>query len=176
MVVVSSSSSSSSPSLNSGDDQNDEDRSRRHEQTRHIQKRRRKNNSKGNFYFIPGQYLRSCRSSSIGNEPKAEKNIVTTQDKVITVQTVLDIGTPDIHYATSYIGVYNLLRSYGRFVKIHDDRDNRDFHETSIDGSMELNKSSLSGLGLETTITTATTRNIVPNAFPVGYNGPPLPQ
>mmetsp|Transcript_24470 Transcript_24470/g.50487 ORF Transcript_24470/g.50487 Transcript_24470/m.50487 type:complete len:559 (-) Transcript_24470:106-1782(-) len=172
----SSSSSSSSPSLNSGDDQNDEDRSRRHEQTRHIQKRRRKNNSKGNFYFIPGQYLRSCRSSSIGNEPKAEKNIVTTQDKVITVQTVLDIGTPDIHYATSYIGVYNLLRSYGRFVKIHDDRDNRDFHETSIDGSMELNKSSLSGLGLETTITTATTRNIVPNAFPVGYNGPPLPQ
>ena len=174
---LTSSSSSSSPLLHSRD-QNDEDRRRRQAQARHIQKRRRKNNSKGNFYFIPGQYLRSCSTSSVGDEPKPEKNIVITQEKVIAVQTVLDIGTPGIHYATSYIGVYNLLRSYGRFVKLLDDHENRDFHKTSIYGSMGLDKS-LSGLGAattSTTSTTATTRKIVPNAFPVGYDGPPLPQ
>ncbi|OEU12871.1 hypothetical protein FRACYDRAFT_244144 [Fragilariopsis cylindrus CCMP1102] len=137
-----------------------------------------KQNSKGNFYFIPGQYLRpdppdgarivvynsdctnisstmmavdnSNNNNNNNNNNKDDSNnniVVSTTDTTtimtatataacteatntnntnttntttnsIRIQKILRYGVPDIHYATSYIGVYNLLRSYGRFIKI----------------------------------------------------------
>jgi len=72
---------------------------------REEKRRKLQQNSKGNFYIIPGQYLRDVEEES--------DTIAAVKDLVI--QNVLDFGTPGVHYATSYIGVYNLLRSYGKF-------------------------------------------------------------
>ena len=57
-----------------------------------CRKRTRHRSSKGHFYHIPGQYLHNCQA-----------------------EDVLTHGTPGVHYATSYIGVYNLVRSHGVF-------------------------------------------------------------
>ena len=70
-----------------------------------AKRRKLANNSKGNFYFIPGQYLRNSN----------ETNDRIALAREIAIQNVLDFGTPGVHYATSYTGVYNLLRKYGKF-------------------------------------------------------------
>jgi hypothetical protein len=57
------------------------------------------------FWHIPGQYLTNRRNG-------------TTEDlnsRWRCVQDVLSRGEAGVHYATSYVGVYNLLRTYGRF-------------------------------------------------------------
>ncbi len=74
---------------------------------RERKRRRLTQNSKGNFYFIPGQYLRGLEENN--------DEINTTRE--LAIQSVLNSGTPGVHYATSYIGVYNLLRSYGKFAR-----------------------------------------------------------
>ncbi|VEU39064.1 unnamed protein product [Pseudo-nitzschia multistriata] len=60
--------------------------------------------SGGRFWFVPGQYLRSGKGIA-----------VATPDRERAVRGVLEVGTPGVHFATSYTGVYNLLRRYGRF-------------------------------------------------------------
>jgi hypothetical protein len=52
---------------------------------------------KSYFCHVPGQYFLEASS--------------------LTPEEVIQIGTPGFHYATSYIGVYNLLRSYGKFAR-----------------------------------------------------------
>lgn len=78
-----------------------------------VKRRKLANHSKGNFYFIPGQYLPNTEET---NESK-------TEAKELAIQNVLDFGTPGVHYATSYIGVYNLLRKYGKFAALDNSKD-----------------------------------------------------
>lgn len=89
---------SSLPSSRDGERRSSDKEKRRRRQVRPKKR-------KGNFYFIPGQYLRGD-----GDE---NGTIATAKD--VAIQNVLDFGIPGIHYATSYIGVYNLLRSYGSY-------------------------------------------------------------
>lgn len=106
---------------------------------REEKRRKLPQNSKGNFYFIPGQYLRDAE----------EKTDTIAAAKDLTIQNVLDVGTPGVHYATSYIGVYNLLRSYGKFAT------NNETNPQSTKWYQTERKSKISL---------------------VHYNGPPLPQ
>ena len=108
------------------------------------------NHSKGNFYFIPGQYLR--------NFEEKKKRIATAKD--LAIQNVLDFGTPGVHYATSYIGVYNLLRRNGKFaVK---------YEPNNPQGNCETDAKQQSSHFYHAT---GGNREVVP----VHYNGPPLP-
>lgn len=59
---------------------------------------------KSYFCHIPGQYL------TITSE---EEDIPAMKTRKIV--DVLRRGTPGVHYATSYVGIYNLLRMYGQF-------------------------------------------------------------
>jgi hypothetical protein len=113
-------------------------------------KQRQQMNSKGNFHFIPGQYIKIVR-------PKY-KTISTTKD--LEIQRILDLGSPGVHYATSYIGVYNMLRRYGKFaIKTED----HPFEKNGV-ATMEPQAGRLRSEGEES-----------PKVFLFDYNGPPLP-
>jgi hypothetical protein len=102
------------------------------ERNKPQQQKQKHQNSKGNFYFIPGQYLRPdppCDGAAAATTTdtttaatistgKNNNNSSSTIRIRMMIQNILKYGIPDIHYATSYIGVYNLIRSYGRFIKI----------------------------------------------------------
>lgn len=61
---------------------------------------------KSHFCHIPGQYLGRSRN----NEGTMEHNIQT-----VRIQQVLKFGSPGVHYAPSYVGIYNMIRKYGKF-------------------------------------------------------------
>jgi hypothetical protein len=125
---------------------NDDSFGRRDKKRRKLQ-----NNSKGNFYFIPGLYLQTTEEMN--------DTVVTAKD--IAIQKVLDFGTPDVHYATSYIGVYNLLRTYGKFAaKTEPDTFQENFKAGPRQKSSKLHR----------------VAGGKPKVVLVHYNGPPLPQ
>ena len=107
---------------------------------------RDQNNSKGNFYFIPGQYLQNA-------EKKYDTN-VTAYDNLIC--NILALGTPGNHFATSYIGVYNLLRSYGKFAMKNQCHNSKNY-----------------GLA-PTEQQSASLHKMSSKIVPYEYNGPPL--
>lgn len=55
------------------------------------------------FWHIPGQYL---------TDPLEPHDDAQWRRRV---GDVLSRGEPGVHYATSYVGIYNLLRMYGRY-------------------------------------------------------------
>lgn len=61
---------------------------------------------KSYFCHIPGQYIRPLTT------PDSQKK---DQLKSVSVEEVLKRGTPGIHYAPSYVGIYNMIRKYGKF-------------------------------------------------------------
>ena len=126
------------------------DQEKRQKRQKQNRLRRRKSNSKGNFYFIPGQYLQIDGGKSDG--------IATTKD--LAIQNVLDSGTPGIHYATSYIGVYNLLRSYGRFAINAEQNASNEISETEMKRQSSRLHINVKGN---------------PMVVPIDYSGPPLP-
>jgi hypothetical protein len=139
---------SSAPNHDDSEGRSDQEERRKRQKQNRL--RRRKTNSKGNFYFIPGQYLRIVGQKS--------DTIATTKD--LAIQNVLYSGTSGIHYATSYIGVYNLLRSNGRFaIKAEHNASNK------VSGTEMKRLSS----GLHNSMKGN------PMVVPIDYIGPPLP-
>jgi hypothetical protein len=136
--------------LSSSPNDDSEGRSDQEKRQKQNRLRRRKSNSKGNFYFIPGQYLRIV----------GEEYDTTATTKDLAIQKVLDSGTAGIHYATSYIGVYNLLRSYGRFAINADQNASNKVGETEMKRQSSRLHNNLKGN---------------PMVVPIDYTGPPLP-
>ena len=64
------------------------------------------------FWHIPGQYLTNRPPTTSSSSTTTKKDGPQWQH---CVQDVLSRGEAGVHYATSYVGVYNLLRTYGRF-------------------------------------------------------------
>jgi len=71
----------------------------------HTSPARKDRRKKSYFCHIPGQYLRQSSMDAGGERP--------SQDSLI--QRVLDRGTTGVHFAPSYIGIYNMIRKYGKF-------------------------------------------------------------
>jgi hypothetical protein len=65
-----------------------------------TRRRQRQQKKPFHFYFIPGDY-----------------KYYSDHEKV------LQVGTQGMHYATSYISIYNMVRKYGRFAQRQDDGD-----------------------------------------------------
>jgi hypothetical protein len=56
------------------------------------------------FWHIPGQYL---------TDPQEQQHDYARWRR--RIGDVLSRGEPGVHYATSYVGIYNLLRMFGRY-------------------------------------------------------------
>jgi len=152
---------------------------------------------------VPGQYLRfsDCDATEAASadvdgdtDANAEGNRTTPHDQAMsTIQRVLDTGTPGVHYATSYIGVYNLLRSYGRFVVLanedvndnekddnekDDDDEDEDDDDDDYDNQREFRDtvSTQDARREKGTSMTTTTKDAAPKIVPLDYHGPPLPR
>jgi hypothetical protein len=72
----------------------------------HNNPSRKDRRKKTPFCHIPGQYLL---------RPLFENQQKETQLDSYSVEEVLERGTPGIHYAPSYVGVYNMVRKFGKF-------------------------------------------------------------
>ena len=114
-------------------------------------RRRMETNSKSHFYFIPGQYLRKAEQHDSPNATRSR----------LAIQNALDHGVPGVHYATSYVGVYNLLRSYGRFAMVIKHGASNKNRETEM--KPQLNR-------------LCNTTGCKPQVFLFDYNGPSLPK
>ena len=60
-------------------------------------KAHRQERGRGHFYHIPGQYLKDGKER---------------------MTNILSLGKAGIHYADSYISLYNMIRRYGRFSRL----------------------------------------------------------
>ena len=62
---------------------------------------------------IPGQYL---QKDSV-NKDEVDRYFIPKEDDVesFLMQRVLEDGVAGVHYAASYLGIYNMIRQFGKF-------------------------------------------------------------
>lgn len=73
----------------------------------HESPTRQDRRKKSYFCHIPGQYLSHDTSNNGDHDDCPTKESLIRQ--------VLERGTPGVHYAPSYVGIYNMIRMYGKF-------------------------------------------------------------